>query len=548
MTVLPAAHLVRSTRPAAVPGPTTGGIDQVEIQLGHLCNNRCVFCASGFITDMGLAGQEDSGRAFSALAEARAAGARKVTFLGGEPTLQRDFPGLLARARELGFEKIVVFTNGVRSQQRGYLEELLRDGPLTFRISIQGGTETAHDRVVGRKGAFRRIVRSMELLNELGQEIECNACLNVHSYRSVEGYPELVRRYGIGEIHLDQVNPHEIGNRPEGYIDSILVRHSEQAGYLGRMLAELESTQGPGYAVTLGNIPYCVMPEWAHRIRHGGEYTPSLSSNLGGPAPEAHDKYERKTENVRKATSCGQCVFDSVCIGVYGEYADAFGLDELRPVSPQSLRSLPSGPEMFTLLEWDALCSLRDSEPPAGTVLESVDLVRREPEAKYHYGVGQQRVTLAVRHPQARGAPVAVSERLAVHLQSGAFDAGVAGLVSWAFERLRQPGDRVLVEPAPALLERRARWGALCRADLARLVQALASRSPVGRFRTRGVQLAGDGESATLLLADGERALAVRLVTQPPFQKPRVRAVFPRDPKLALELRTAFAEALRQAD
>ena len=48
-----------------------------------------------------------------ALESARAAGATHLTFLGGEPTIHKRFLEALAKAVELGFEHIVIFTNGV---------------------------------------------------------------------------------------------------------------------------------------------------------------------------------------------------------------------------------------------------------------------------------------------------------------------------------------------------------------------------------------------------------------------------------------------------
>ena len=90
-----------------------GPAAQVEIQLGHVCNNRCVFCVSGQLTAQGLARPLPTAPALAALEQAAARGARKVTFLGGEPTLQASLVPAITRALDLGFTAIVVFTNGV---------------------------------------------------------------------------------------------------------------------------------------------------------------------------------------------------------------------------------------------------------------------------------------------------------------------------------------------------------------------------------------------------------------------------------------------------
>ena len=85
---------------------------QIEVQLGHLCNNRCVFCVSGQLSEQGRAPQLPAQPIVDQIVSARAGGARKITFLGGEPTIQRSFPQMLRLAVDLGFPEIVIFTNG----------------------------------------------------------------------------------------------------------------------------------------------------------------------------------------------------------------------------------------------------------------------------------------------------------------------------------------------------------------------------------------------------------------------------------------------------
>lgn len=502
------------------------GVEQVEIQLGHLCNNRCVFCSSGLITSFKLVGQEDVHPALGELDEARRRGARRVTFVGGEPTLQRDFPRILQHARDLGYEEIIVFTNGVRTQQRSYIEELCAGGPLTFRVSIQGGDRATHDRVTGRSGAFQRILDGLALMNELGQRITVNACLNVLSYASVGGYPELAQRYNVQQVHLDQINPLEIGNRPPGYLDTILVQYSKQAPHLARMLDEFDRKLGPDFDVNLGNIPYCVMPEWGHRIHHAGEQTTVVSANLDGLAPSGHDKYERKTEHKLKPGSCEGCAFGPVCTGVFVEYAAKFGTEELVAVPLDRLRRQRNAPLLFTLLEAEGLERLSRAEPPAGFALVHANFRLADPEARFRFSCeGCDEVSLVVRHAKSAGAPIALSARFALFVADAAIDERVLGLVRWAFDQLVEAGDPVLVRPDLEEARRRSTWGAQSREHLARVCDALPPGSALDGFRVIAAHRSRDGEQAALLL-EGPDAARVRLglATEPPYRNPRVRA------------------------
>jgi hypothetical protein len=139
---------------------------------------------------------------------------------------------------------------------------------------------------------------------------------------------------------------------------------------------------------------------------------------------------------------------------------------------------------------------------------------------------------------------VAVSERVALFVSAARVDESTVSLVRWAFGNL--VGDeRVLVEPNPPELERRLRWGAVSREQLSRLFHALRARPSLGRFGLRTSRLSRDGESAILIVRDGESDVNVRLVTQPAFETPRVRALLPDDAALARELGQALRRELR---
>ena len=111
-------HISDEDRRAATTVTTSGSGHKFEIQLGHLCNNRCVFCSSGQLTAMKIARAVPIEPIIEALEAARAAGAWPLTFLGGEPPTHKRFLEILAKAVALGFQHIVIFTNGVIMEPR----------------------------------------------------------------------------------------------------------------------------------------------------------------------------------------------------------------------------------------------------------------------------------------------------------------------------------------------------------------------------------------------------------------------------------------------
>lgn len=325
-------------RDEATTVTTTGAGHQFELQLGHLCNNRCVFCSSGQLSEWKVARPIALAPILEALDKARASGARRITFLGGEPTLHKGFHEAVAHAVALGFEEVVIFTNGVMFPHPGFIERVVALGPrVEWRVSIQGGNEAAHVAVTKRPDSFRRIVAGLRTLAAMQQRVTANLCVNENSYRSLTDFPALVAEHGLRQLHLDIVRPSSTGQRDDAYLREIMPRYTDMAPYFRAMLEDFEATQ-PGFDVNVGNLPYCVVPEWADRVHHGGEETVTQACDTDG-LEVAVDKYEWHYSMRRHPGGCDGCVFRERCSGVYGEYLALHGEGEFRAVTEAELRA-----------------------------------------------------------------------------------------------------------------------------------------------------------------------------------------------------------------
>jgi len=90
---------------------------------------------------------------------------RLISFVGGETLVRKDFPEILAHAARR--HRVHVITNGIGIDARlarAYValapRRVWRPGLVLIEVSLHGDEET-HDRVVGRKGSWRRAVEGM---------------------------------------------------------------------------------------------------------------------------------------------------------------------------------------------------------------------------------------------------------------------------------------------------------------------------------------------------------------------------------------------------
>lgn len=147
---------------------------------------------------------------------ARKDGHAKITLLGGEPTLQPGFLRIVQETVDLGFEEIVLFTNGAKTARAEFIDAVLATGGrFTWRISIQGATRETHERTTKKPGSFGRIEQTLAHLAARGERITVNMCVVRSNFEDVDRFPDLLRPYGVSQLHLDMVRPLDAGARTE---------------------------------------------------------------------------------------------------------------------------------------------------------------------------------------------------------------------------------------------------------------------------------------------------------------------------------------------
>ena len=439
-------HISDADRRAASTVTTSGSGHKFEIQLGHLCNNRCVFCSSGQLTAMKIARAVPLEPIIEALEAARAAGAWHLTFLGGEPTTHKRFLDALRKAVELGFEHIVIFTNGVMFPQPGFIDSVVALGRFEWRISIQGATDEAHVATTGRADSFRRILHGLGELQRRGQLVTANMCVNERSYRSLPEYPALLAEYGVRQLHVDIVRPESTGERDQAYLREIMPRYSDMAPYYDEMLAGFDRWD-PDFDVNVGNLPYCILPKWGSRIHHGGQETVTKSADATG-LEDAMNKYEWHGSLRTYLPGCDDCVFRSRCTGIFRVYLQLHGEGEFQPVSREALLAVDPERRNFVLLAEPYLGTLRaaiaagDVPPAWRTERESSEDRRRRVEIEFVHDRGP-RARFVVVAPRRGRAPMITCDAYDVDVE---MDAGVpeddfATLLKWVHARLEEASD-----------------------------------------------------------------------------------------------------------
>lgn len=190
-----------------VERPDPCKVKKVEFAVTYLCDCRCRMCGiwGRYGGDEKLAGSELSleevGGFFTGSEYLR--GLEAVGLTGGEPFMRRDFTELCGFfIRRFPRASISVATNGLNTKSiTGKLGEIVGEyEPPILNVSVSlDGLSATHDRMRGRKGAFKKVLETVEELkgfDDVG--LSLSYTITPDNYRDLVRVYELSGDLGVG--------------------------------------------------------------------------------------------------------------------------------------------------------------------------------------------------------------------------------------------------------------------------------------------------------------------------------------------------------------
>jgi len=193
-----------------------------EIAVTWRCNNACIFCYAGCGThaegcggtpravsggdgrEMTLAEVERIIRVFKEEAKIPF-----FSFTGGEPLFRGDLEGMIRFARRLGLS-VNLITNGTLADPRR-ARSLFRAGLRTAQVSVESPEEEIHDRLVARRGAFRRTLEGIANLKAAGVSVQTNTTVSALNAAGAPRMPEFLKRLGVKRFAMNLYIPAAVG-------------------------------------------------------------------------------------------------------------------------------------------------------------------------------------------------------------------------------------------------------------------------------------------------------------------------------------------------
>jgi MoaA/NifB/PqqE/SkfB family radical SAM enzyme len=302
----------------------------VDVMIGYACNVQCDYCS---ITDDMRRENMATAAVIPKLSEARAQGATKVSFGGGEPTIRRSLLPLVRWCRDRGYGSIKIPSNGLMYSYRSYAEEASEAGINLFHISFMAHTAELYEKIMGKPGAFQLVTQGVRNLMALGHKPIGDLIIKSDTWMHLADIVEYWAGLGIDTFNLWLVS---LSDRNKDNLAS-LPRVSDMRDGI---CAAFERGKQLGVTVHSRHIPRCMLPGYEDHVADLRQdkvlvITPHTTFAL----------WESKISPNTYAEKCRGCRYQhGACLGVRLDYLERYGDAELRPQmgAGPSLEQTPS--------------------------------------------------------------------------------------------------------------------------------------------------------------------------------------------------------------
>lgn len=192
-------------------------LEEIDLNVTDRCNLSCTYCSVPVTSVSDTSPELTLAQVSRLFDEFEEVGVKLVRIAGGEPFVRRDIEEILQLAGHRSFTTIVL-TNGLPVRRR-HIELALKLPSIdSFAFSIDGVNAERHWRSRGCHANFKRIMRSVEICNELGLKHSMMTVVTSEVVRKMKDLVSFAAAQNMFELRF--ILPGYTGaarNRPEAF-------------------------------------------------------------------------------------------------------------------------------------------------------------------------------------------------------------------------------------------------------------------------------------------------------------------------------------------
>lgn len=299
-----------------------------DVKIGYACNDDCVHCVVDELRRKFLDQKQKRTTKdyFNEIHEAKKRGCNAVILTGGEPTINKDFFEILKFIKS---QEMIIH---IQSNGRYFSDPNFADKACeyieSFEIALHGPNEKIHDYITRTKGSFRQTVEGIKNIIELkgNQKLYGKIVLSKINYKYISKTLILYKKLGVKYVTV--AFPHS--NGADDYIKTVAPRYFEIRKYLEEALDNIDPKK---LLISLENILPCLLDKEYPIIHYQDFYQVFKKSDLKLVGSDFWDWNKMRKSIREKSPKCNQCLFGRWCEGIWNEYVDEYGFDEINPIT-----------------------------------------------------------------------------------------------------------------------------------------------------------------------------------------------------------------------
>jgi len=299
-----------------------------DLKVGYSCNNRCKHCViadnKAHIIEAKKKVDLSLEDIYKLIDENVDDGVNRIVLTGGEVTIRKDFPEIIAKCKEKDVI-VSIQSNGRMFKKMELVDVVAKLRDVGLAIALHSSKAEIHDVITDVKGSFAETCQGIRNLASKGLDV----CVKVviSQYNQYDLYNLVRLSHELGAKSLNIAFPHGLG-AAEWNFDTVIPRYKDLKDELNRVC---EISQELGIWVDFETIPCCIIPNHIDRI---SEIIYASEETICSPVGvDVFNWDEERVKIKSKGPHCKNCMYNSKCEGVWTEYAEKFGTEELEPVT-----------------------------------------------------------------------------------------------------------------------------------------------------------------------------------------------------------------------
>lgn len=162
------------------------------LEITSKCNHNCLHCFLG--KDLNRFDHVNLDIILRSIDVLNDKGISQLIISGGEPLLHPDIEEIIKYASKYPIN-LTILTNGTTSKALE-LADLIKKNDIKVKVSILG-TEEVHDKIVGVKGSFRKLINTCKLYKKIGIDFELGYTINSLNINDVKYVKNIADNLGV---------------------------------------------------------------------------------------------------------------------------------------------------------------------------------------------------------------------------------------------------------------------------------------------------------------------------------------------------------------